>query len=54
MLLFHPSTHVFGDLVVDVDLGQVVAGPADQHLKPHGDVLRLQQLRFCMSLRYGA
>ena len=42
--LLHALAHVLGDLVVDLDLGQVVAGPVDQHAQPLGDIGRLQQL----------
>ena len=42
--LLHALAHVLGDLVVDLDLGEVVAGPVDQHAQPLGDIGGLQQL----------
>ena len=42
--LLHAVPHVLGDLVVDLDFGQVFAGPVDQHAQPLGDIRGLQQL----------
>ncbi len=44
MLLVHPGADVLGDLVGDLDLGEVLAGPVDQQPQPLGDVDGLQQL----------
>ena len=44
LLLFHALADVFGDLVVDLDFGQLVAGPVDQRRQPFGDIFGLQQL----------
>ena len=42
--LLHAVADVLGDLVVDLHLGKVVAGPVDQRPQPFGHVGRLQQL----------
>lgn len=42
--LLHALAHVLGDLVADLDLGQMRAGPVDQHPQPLGHIDRFQQL----------
>ncbi len=44
LLLVHAGADVLGDLVVDLDLGQVFAHPVDEHPQPLGHVGGLQQL----------
>ena len=46
--LLHRLADVLADLVADLDLGQVVAGPLDEQLEPPLDVGRLEQLALAL------
>ncbi|SKY68933.1 Uncharacterised protein [Mycobacteroides abscessus subsp. abscessus] len=44
LLLLHPVADVVGDLVGDLGLGDVLAGPVDQQLQSFTDIRRLEEL----------
>ena len=52
--LLHALADVLADLVGDLGLGEVVAGPGDHGLEPLLDVRGLEQLALRSSERYGA
>ena len=43
LLLVHPRANVLGDLLADLGLGEMVAGPFDQQPQPCGGVRRLEE-----------
>ena len=54
LALLHPLADVVGDLVVDLDLGEVVLGPLDQHASAARRTSGVSSSwRFCSSVRYG-
>ncbi len=54
LALLHALAHVVADLLGDLQLGQVLAAPADEPLESGVDVARLQQPSFWSASSYGA